>query len=146
MSQIDMLHIWKAAVENNIFDHRYRSVGTSILKVTQLWITKGIQTVSRHLLKTDGTTASILSKILVHLCFRPDSAAPKLIKNVSYLLNGSEKISQYHSNVLKNLLLKTFNNEIVSHETAFSVIAKVSISRPIIRVKYGFLVGVFEYW
>ena len=64
----------------------------------------------------------------VHLCFRPDSTAPKLVKNVS-LLYGSWKNHSIGVRVLTNLLLKNFNNEIVLLETTFSVIVEVYLSR-----------------
>ena len=67
MSEINTSHIRMAAVESNICDYRYRPVGMSIQKVIQLWIRKGIQTVLLHLLKIDGTTASILCKIPCNL-------------------------------------------------------------------------------
>ena len=67
----------------------------------------------------------------VYLCFRPDSTAPKLVKNVS-LLYGSWKNHSIGLRVLLNLLLKNFNNEIVSHETTLSLIVEVYLSRLII--------------
>ena len=67
MSEINTSYIRMAAVESNICDYRYRPVGMSIQKVIQLWIRKGIQTVLLHLLKIDGTTASILCRIPCNL-------------------------------------------------------------------------------
>ena len=67
----------------------------------------------------------------VYLCFRPDSTAPKLVKNGSFLY-GSWKNHSIGLRVLVTLLLKNFNNEIVSHETTFSLIVEVYLSRLII--------------